>query len=106
VPARNLELRNPELRNPELRFSGRAALACGASGFELFCRLRFIFISVYEYFEYVPALQACLVPSEVRTPDFLELELEMDGCELPCGFWKPNLGPLQVLLTPQLCRFE
>ena len=22
-----------------------------------------------------------------------------DGCKPPCGFWEPNLGPLQKLLT-------
>ena len=35
--------------------------------------------------------------------DPLKLEL-MDGCELPCGCWEPNLGPLQeqqVLITAE-----
>lgn len=32
------------------------------------------------------------------------LELGKSGCELSCGFWGPNLGPLQgqMLLTAEL----
>lgn len=32
-------------------------------------------------------------------------ELELDGCELPCGFWEPNLSPPedeQLILTTEV----
>lgn len=41
---------------------------------------------------------ACLVPTEVKIPR----NGLINCCEMPCGFWESNLGPLQdhqVLLT-------
>lgn len=43
---------------------------------------------------------ACLVPTEVKIPR----NGLINGCEVPCGFWESNLGPLQdhqVLLTTE-----
>lgn len=30
------------------------------------------------------------------------LKLSQGNCELPCGCWKPNLGPLDVFLVAEL----
>lgn len=44
----------------------------------------------------------CLVPKEARISAKSSGTGLTVGCKLPCGFWKPDLGPLQkyqVLLT-------
>lgn len=35
------------------------------------------------------------VPKEARRELQILWNLEIDGCEWPCGFWKPKRGPLQ-----------
>jgi hypothetical protein len=37
----------------------------------------------------------CLVLSEVRIRHQIPQTGAMNGCELPCGCWEPNSGPLQ-----------
>ena len=36
-----------------------------------------------------------LVPSEAKESFKYHVMKVMDSCELPCGCWKPNLGPLE-----------
>lgn len=38
---------------------------------------------------------ACLVPAKVREGIGASRPGVMDGCDPPCGFYEPNLGPLE-----------
>lgn len=52
----------------------------------------------------VCTLLACMVPTETRRGPQNPWDCCIDGCELPCGFWEPNLGSLeehQTLLTTE-----
>lgn len=42
-------------------------------------------------------MHACLLPSEIKRGSQIPLELELnkDGGEPPCGWWELNPGPLQ-----------
>lgn len=60
------------------------------------CRVLLFMFSIYFFIicGWVFCLSVCLVPCEFRRGRWIPSNESLDGCQLPCGCWDANPGPL------------